>query len=220
MDRHGGGVAVCVHSSVHHNRRVDIPERGLEFVRKEAEPMGARPFLVIVWHRLPSALLTGIIENHAPMRTMKISNKSTPWLTTECKKLARIRDKLESTTVQNKSAIIIKSYKQLQNGVNNLNKKLKREHLSNIIACNKGNAKDNWKAVDLLLNKISKTTNIVSLEVEGQDVVDSNNITQSINKFFCSVGHKISTQYLVNPLSTQFRFETVTPVNVEKTKKK
>ena len=34
------------------------------------------------WYTLP----TISIENHAPMRTMKVSNTSTPWLTTELKK--------------------------------------------------------------------------------------------------------------------------------------
>ena len=83
----------------------------------------------------------------------------------------------------------MESYKQLRNRVNNLNKKLKREYFSNIIGCNKGNLKDTWKAINLLLKKRSKTTNIVSLEVEGQDVVDKNNIAQYTNKFFCSIGH-------------------------------
>ena len=109
------------------------------------------------WSTLP----TIIIENHAPMQTMKVLNTSTPWLTTELKKLARTREKL-------KSAAVIESYKQLRNRVNNLKKKLKRECFSNIIACNKGNLKDTWKAINLLLKKRSKTTNIVSLEVKAR----------------------------------------------------
>ena len=75
-----------------------------------------------------STLLTLIIEKHAPMRTMKVSNKLTPWLTTEFQKLARTRDHIKSAAVKNKSAIIMESYKKIRNTVNNLNKKLKREY--------------------------------------------------------------------------------------------
>ena len=60
---------------------------------------------------------------------------------------------------------------------------------------------ETWKSINLLLKKRSKTTNMGSLEV-GQDAVDSNNIAQSRNKFFCSVVHKLSdnTPYQANPL--------------------
>ena len=91
--------------------------------------------------------------------------------------------------------------------------------------------KDTWKA-NLLLSKGSKTIDTVSLEVEGQDVMCNNDIAHSMNKFFCSVGHKLSdnishqanpllsNEYILNRLRTQYRFETVTPLNVESALKK
>ena len=78
----------------------------------------------------------------------------------------------------------MESYKQIRNKVNNLNKKLKREYFSKKIASSKENLKDTWKAINLLFNKRSKTTNVVSLEIEGQNVVDNNDIAQFMNKFF------------------------------------
>ena len=53
-ERHGGGVTVYVRSSIKHHRRTDIPERALEFVGIEAEPMKAGPLLVVAWYRPPS----------------------------------------------------------------------------------------------------------------------------------------------------------------------
>ena len=44
-------------------------------------------------------LLSTFIEEHAPLRTMFVSDKVTPWLTTESKKLARSRDKLKTAVV-------------------------------------------------------------------------------------------------------------------------
>ena len=79
-----------------------------------------------------------------------------------------------------------------------------------------------------MLNKGSKTTNIESLKVNDQDVVDDAEIAQSMKKFFCSVGEKLSddipqqpnpllsNEYGVNQSGTQFRFEAVSPVGAER----
>ena len=67
---------------------------------------------------------------------MKVSDKLTPWLTIEFKKLARTRDKLKTAAVKSKSNIIMESYKQVRNRVNNQNKKLKKEYFSKKIAYN------------------------------------------------------------------------------------
>ena len=91
------------------------------------------------------------------MRTIKVSNKSTPWLTTEFKNLPGQEISLRMQLLKN-SAIIMESYEQIRNKVNNLNKKLKREYFSKKVACNNGNLKGTWKAINLLLNKRSKTT--------------------------------------------------------------
>ena len=69
-----------------------------------------------------STLLSIIIEKYAPMKTMKVSDRSIPWLTTEFKKLARTRDKLKAAAVKSKSTILMESYKQVRNNVNNQTK--------------------------------------------------------------------------------------------------
>ena len=89
-----------------------------------------------------SYLLSLVIEKHAPLRTMTVSDKVTPWLTTEFKKLARSRDKLKTAAFKYKSSILMSSYRQMRNKVNNLNKKLKRDYFSNEIASFSGNLKD------------------------------------------------------------------------------
>ena len=134
--------------------------------------------------------------------------------------------------VKSKSNILMESYKHVRNNVNSLNKKLKKEYFSKKIAHNKGNLKETWKTINLLLNKRSKTTNIESLKVNDQDVVDNAEIAQSMNKFFCSVGEKLSddipqqpnpllsNEYAVNEPSTQFRFEAVSPIGAERALKK
>ena len=92
-------------------------------------------------------LLSLIIEKHAPLRTMSVLDKVTPWLTTELKKLASSRDKLKIAAVKSKSSILMSSYRHLLKKVNNLNKQLKRDYFSNKIASYRGNLKDSWKTI-------------------------------------------------------------------------
>ena len=54
-NRNEGGVAVYVHNSIKHVRQIDLPDKSLELVCIETQPLGARPFLIISWYRLPSA---------------------------------------------------------------------------------------------------------------------------------------------------------------------
>ena len=131
-----------------------------------------------------SHLLSLVIEKHAPLRTMSFSDKIPPWLTTQLKKLARSRDKLKTAAVKNKSSILMTSYKQMRNKVNNLNKKQKRDYFSNKIASYSGSLKDSWKTINLLLNKRSKTTIIGSLKIDDHDIKEPANIAQAMNEHF------------------------------------
>ena len=78
------------------------------------------------------------------------------------------------------------------NRVNHLNKNLKREYFSNKIALQKGNLNETLKTLNLLLNKRSKTTNVESLNVDGEVITENSNIARSMNEFFCSVGSHLS----------------------------
>ena len=120
----------------------------------------------------------------------------------------------------------------MRNKVNKIGKNLKRDYFTKKIAPYKGNLKEKWKTVNLLLNKRSKTTNISSLDVEGRNVTDNNEIAQSMNEFFCSVGKKLSddipqqpnpllsNEYNINEEGTSFQFKTVCSESVEKALKK
>ena len=67
-------------------------------------------------------LLSTFIEKHPPLRTICVSDKVTPWLTREYKKLSRSGDKRKTAAVEHKSSILISCYRQMRIKVNNLNK--------------------------------------------------------------------------------------------------
>ena len=53
-NREGGGIALYIKDSIKYHVRKDLPEKSLELLCIEVEPLKARPFFVISWYRPPS----------------------------------------------------------------------------------------------------------------------------------------------------------------------
>ena len=71
-----------------------------------------------------------ILEKHAPTLRRRVSDRYTSWLNADYFKLAKTRDKLKIRAVKSNSKLLMESYKQIRNRLNNLNTQLKREYLS------------------------------------------------------------------------------------------
>ena len=130
---------------------------------------------------------------------MRVSNKYSPWLNSDFRKLSRERDRIKIVAVKRKSALLMDAYRQLRNKANTLNRSLKREYFSKKLAACKGDLKQSWKTINLLLNKRSKTTNIDSLKVHEQEINNDHDIANSMNDYFCSVGRNLSDNIPAQP---------------------
>ena len=167
-------------------------------------------------------LLSLIIEKHAPMRQRRVSEKYCPWITSDLKALARSSDKMKKSAMKTGSAILMEAYRHLRNKVNSLNIRRKRMYFSNKISESEGNLKETWNAINQLINKRSKTTNISSLTVEDKSITKNNEIADTI-EFFCNIGEKVISNIpdTVNPLmngdysansdSALFEFRMISP---------
>ena len=146
-----------------------------------------------------STTLSLIIEMHAPLQDMRVSNKYSPWHNSDFRKLSRERDRIESAPVKRKSALLMDAHRQLRNKTNILNRSLKREYFSKKLAACKGDLKQSCKTINLLLNNRSKTTNIDSLKVHEQEINNDHDIANSMNDYFCSVGRNLSDKIPAQP---------------------
>ena len=124
-----------------------------------------------------STLFSLMIEKHAPLRQIRVSEKYCPWINADLKRLIRTRDRLKRSAVKHKSQVMISSYKQCRNQVNTLNVTLKRQYFSDKILQQKGNMKESWQTINQLLNKRSKSTNIYSLSDSSQTLFDKQRIS-------------------------------------------
>ena len=120
--------------------------------------------------RLWSFHLSSIIEKHAPLRERRVTERFSPWITPDLKQLFRTRDKMKVAAVKAKSELLMSAYRQMRCKANNLNSKMKRNYFSNKIQSCAGDTKETWKTINQLVNKRSKTTEILSLK-DGEHTI-------------------------------------------------
>ncbi len=174
-----------------------------------------------------SNMFSVILEKHAPMRNRRVSEKFSPWLTKEFRKLSASRDKLRKQAVRSKSEILQQAYRQLRNKVNKLNMDLKRKYFTDKITSFQGDIKSTWKVINQVINKKSKTTNISTLNIDGNEVSSSTGIAESMNNFFCNIGNDLSSkiphkenpllenEYQINEEKSEFHFQPISIRQVE-----
>ena len=168
-----------------------------------------------------SALFSLIIEKHAPLREMRVSEKYCPWIDKDLKGLMMTRDRLKKAACKSKSPILMDSYREARNKVNSLNIQLKKQYFSTKISECKGNMKESWKTINELLNKRSKSCNIDCIKDSGNAIVNRKEISNTMNNFFCTIGEKLASKIdaTPNPLlsgdygdtnnNVGFRFRTI-----------
>ena len=162
--------------------------------------------------------LSLVIEKHAPSIERRVSEKYSPWLSPDLKALFRTRDRIKNAAVKAKSEILMNAYRQVRNQAKNMNSRLKREYFTNQLNECEGDLKQTWSTINKLVNKRSKSTQILSLKVGGTVIKDSESIANSMNEYFCSVGDKLSRtipderntllkgDHDINPMAVRFTF--------------
>ena len=91
---------------------------------------------------------SAIIEKHAPLRQIRVSERYCQWVNANLKGLIRTRDRLKKAAVRCSSQILMASYQQVRNRFNSLNLKLKRQYFSEKIIMQQGNMKVSWKTIN------------------------------------------------------------------------
>ena len=173
--------------------------------------------LVTQW----STLFSLIIDKHAPIKTLRVSENYCPWVNDDLKQLLRSRDKLKKAAVKSKSQLLMTSYRHIRNKNNKQNFELKRQYFLERLAQAKGNTKESWKTINQVLNKRSKSTNIDLLKGPGREIANRQEISNTMNEYFCSAGKDLASKiedapnpmltgkYNLNPDNKRFNFRPI-----------
>ena len=76
------------------------------------------------------SLFSAIVEKHAPVREMRVSDRNSSWIMSELKSLMISRDRLKKAVVKYKSPTMMCSYKAIRNRVNCLYIKLQKQYFA------------------------------------------------------------------------------------------
>ena len=102
------------------------------------------------------------INKHAPLRSRRIRNRKSPWITKDLRRQIFNRDYLKKKAVTSND-------RQARNHINNeIKKKLnKLIYYKNNVELNKGNMKKTWNLINELSSRnVSKTKRITQLDFE------------------------------------------------------
>ena len=141
------------------------------------------------------------------MKSCQIS----PWISKELKILMRAKDRLKQAALKSKSPALMSSYRKARNSTSALNNQLKKKHDSEKFTACKGDIKVSWRAINEIINKNSKSTNIDYIKNDGQEI-SNNEVSNVMNNYFCTIGTGLAEniEETVNPLlSGEFQIKTL-----------
>lgn len=146
--------------------------------------------MIEVWQ----SLFLGVTERHAPMRTRRVRNKKSPWLSSELRDLINARDRLKRQAIITKDISIWDKYKQERNRVNNEIKKAKRSYYKSQIEKCIGNPKEIWKIINqITYRKTTSNCSISELKSGDESFTKPADISEVLNNHFASVGSNLAS---------------------------
>ena len=110
----------------------------------------------------------GCFTINPPHRSYQIS---LTWLWSTRARVTNFWLQLKKAAAKRKSQFLMDSYRQVRNKVNVLNIQQKKQYYTNKISACQGNMKESWKAINEILNKRSKSSNIDCLKESGSETV-------------------------------------------------
>ena len=128
------------------------------------------------------------IEKHASSCRIRVAENCSPWIDKELKTLMRTRDRLKKAAGKSKSPALMCSCRKACNASNTLNTQLKKKYYNEKITACKGDSKASWRAINEIINKKSKSTNIDYIRNYGQEISNSRDIANVSNDYLCPIG--------------------------------
>ena len=153
-----------------------------------------------VWKQL----LTSVIDKHAPLRTKRIKNKSSPWITNELLREIHNRDFLKKKAASTNDPLVWKQFKDARNKTNNSIKKAKRKCFSEKLDANKGNPRKTWRLINELHSRQSKSTRVSQIKTGNQVFTSPGDIAEAFNNHFTNIGQSLAREIPsvdIDPLS-------------------
>ncbi|XP_078377802.1 uncharacterized protein LOC144660957 [Oculina patagonica] len=140
-------------------------------------------------------LFLSIVDKHAPLRTMRVRSRSSPWITSELKKRMRHRDFLKIKAMKTSDPNDWTQFKKQRNAVNTEIRLAKQVYYQNSFNEYVSDSKKTWQTINELTSRKSGKTSVTSLKVNGVSVTDPTEISNEFNNYFATIGPKLASNF-------------------------
>ena len=121
-----------------------------------------------------------IVNKHAPLRTMRVRTRNSPWITSELKKRMHDRDILKIKASKSNDWNDWSLFKKQSNIVNSEIRLAKQAYYQHSFNKYTGDSKKTWQTINELTSRKSGKKSVASLKVNG---VSRTNPTELSNQF-------------------------------------
>ena len=178
--------------------------------------------MVEVW----ASMFSKIADAHAPIRTRRVRNRKSPWITTERRELITGRNRLKRQATLTKQPSIWDEYKKVRNRINNEIKTEKANYYKSKISQNTGDPKEIWRTINkLTYREYTSNSSVSELKSGNKSFTKPDEICETLNEHFTSVGPNLastmatgSTSFdsYIKPAPTTFTLQHTTASQVLK----
>ena len=163
-------------------------------------------------------LLASVIDKHAPLRTKRVKNKRSPWISNELLREIHKRDFLKKKAASTNDPSIWKQFKDARNKASNLVKKAKSKYFSENLDANKSDPRKTWRLINELQSRQSKSTKVSQVKTGNQVFTSPGDIVEAFNNHFTNIGQSLAQEIpctdidplgYVNPVDGVFSFQWI-----------
>ena len=131
-------------------------------------------------------LFDDIVGSHIPTKRMRVRKKCLSWITPHIRTLMRAKRYFHKKAKKGRSTEDWEQYRRLRNQATWSLRKAKKEHFEQLSEQSARNPQKVWKELDRLLGGKYKHS-IDFLKVEGEVIMDKQNIAKEFAAFFSSI---------------------------------
>jgi len=146
--------------------------------------------MVEIWENM----FLKIAGAHAPIRTRRVRNKKSPWITTELRELITGRNRLKRQAILTKQPSIWDKYRKERNRINNEIKMAKANYYKSEVEQNVGNPKEIWRTInELTYPKCTSNSSISELKRGDNSFTKPAEMCEILSDHFTSVGPNLAS---------------------------
>jgi hypothetical protein len=133
--------------------------------------------------------VTTVIDKVAPIKEVRLKQRSEPWITSEILESIRKRDKLFHEFKKSRKVAIYSEFKKIRNKTQKMVHSAKSNYFSSKVEENKNKPKKLWESLKALgpSNKSKAKTSNIGLNIDGNICFDKPKVAEKFNMFFTSV---------------------------------